>query len=136
MCIRDRSTWAHKFHIADIKMKRKTRSDSKSSQSLISEDCKEEAKNKAAKKNSSKVAQASNNKQDKSPSATGAKRSFPEPEAANCAICYKEIEVQGAIESCKHMYCFSCISRWSKVGSSLSLDSKHVSGVQASFSRH
>lgn len=119
-------------------MKRKTKnsSDSKSSQSLISEDCKEEGKNKAAKKISSKVAQVSNNKQGTSPAAMGAKRGFPESEAVNCAICYKEIEVQGAIESCKHVYCFSCISQWSKVGSSLSLDSKHVPGVQAPFSRH
>lgn len=30
-----------------------------------------------------------------------------------CGICYTEIEEQGKIDSCGHLYCFECIRKWS-----------------------
>jgi hypothetical protein len=32
-----------------------------------------------------------------------------------CGICLCEIAVQGIVDSCKHEFCFDCISRWSEV---------------------
>jgi len=32
----------------------------------------------------------------------------------DCCICYGKIEVQGKLDSCAHLFCYSCIFRWSK----------------------
>lgn len=32
-----------------------------------------------------------------------------------CAICYNQIELQGCVDSCGHLFCFSCIHKWSEV---------------------
>jgi len=33
----------------------------------------------------------------------------------DCNICYNKIDVQGKIDSCSHLFCYSCIKKWSKV---------------------
>ncbi|OMJ69995.1 hypothetical protein SteCoe_32124 [Stentor coeruleus] len=33
--------------------------------------------------------------------------------AETCGICFDEIEFQGKINSCSHLFCFKCIKKWS-----------------------
>lgn len=35
--------------------------------------------------------------------------------AKTCAICIHEVEFQGKINSCEHVFCFKCIKNWAKV---------------------
>ena len=33
----------------------------------------------------------------------------------DCSICYDQIEIQGKINSCSHLFCLKCIKKWSEV---------------------
>ncbi|OMJ78627.1 hypothetical protein SteCoe_21504 [Stentor coeruleus] len=35
--------------------------------------------------------------------------------AKTCGICLNEITIQGVINSCRHEFCFDCISKWSDI---------------------
>jgi len=35
-------------------------------------------------------------------------------ETLECGICLDVIKEQGVLNSCKHLFCFSCIEKWSK----------------------
>ena len=35
--------------------------------------------------------------------------------AKTCAICFHEVEFQGKLNSCEHVFCFKCIKNWAKV---------------------
>jgi ribosomal protein L34E len=35
--------------------------------------------------------------------------------AQSCGICLDEISIQGVLSSCKHEFCYHCISKWSEV---------------------
>lgn len=82
--------------------------------SPVQEDCKEEVKHQAEKKNPFMITKVQTKKQ--IDVKKNGKRIYPEAEVITCNVCYKTIDVQGVIESCKHEFCFNCITRWSKVG--------------------
>lgn len=99
-----------------IIMKRRTKQEAEPlfNPSPVQEDCKEEIKPQAGKKNPFVITKVSSKKQ--SDTKKNGKRIHPESEAISCNVCYKTIEVQGVIECCKHEFCLNCITRWSKVG--------------------
>jgi hypothetical protein len=35
--------------------------------------------------------------------------------AETCSICYCQVEIQGKLDSCQHIFCFKCIHTWSEV---------------------
>lgn len=35
--------------------------------------------------------------------------------AKSCCICMNEVEFQGKLNSCAHVFCFHCIERWANV---------------------
>ncbi len=39
------------------------------------------------------------------------------PKADDCCICTETITFRGTIDSCRHAFCFDCISRWSQIES-------------------
>ena len=39
------------------------------------------------------------------------------PQADDCCICTETITFRGSIDSCRHPFCFDCISRWSQIES-------------------
>eukprot|EP00826_Nyctotherus_ovalis_P043835 TRINITY_DN4671_c0_g1_i10.p2 TRINITY_DN4671_c0_g1~~TRINITY_DN4671_c0_g1_i10.p2 ORF type:complete len:104 (-),score=21.10 TRINITY_DN4671_c0_g1_i10:654-965(-) len=79
----------------------------------IQEDCKEELKTRS--KSPFLVTRILCSRREKLVPAKTRKRDSPEEEAEPCGVCYNPIKLRGAIESCKHQFCFECIHRWSKV---------------------
>ena len=35
--------------------------------------------------------------------------------AHTCGICMNEVEFQGKLDNCTHIFCFDCIKEWAKV---------------------
>lgn len=35
--------------------------------------------------------------------------------AETCIICYEDIQLQGKLDCCKHIFCVKCIKKWSEV---------------------
>mmetsp|Transcript_14765 Transcript_14765/g.27340 ORF Transcript_14765/g.27340 Transcript_14765/m.27340 type:complete len:119 (+) Transcript_14765:84-440(+) len=35
-----------------------------------------------------------------------------------CGICFEQVAFQGSLDSCKHVFCFDCISNWAKTENS------------------
>ena len=36
-----------------------------------------------------------------------------------CSICFNEVEFQGKLDSCSHIFCFQCIKEWAEVSTKL-----------------
>lgn len=101
-------------------------------QPSFQEDCKEEIKDEALENDILKAKNLLDSEQIEIPRQS-AKRHYQETDSKNCIICYKTIKVQGAIENCKHRFCFTCINRWAKVNFCFNLDTKYLSDMQKKF---
>eukprot|EP01028_Stygiella_incarcerata_P009038 TRINITY_DN4135_c0_g1_i1.p1 TRINITY_DN4135_c0_g1~~TRINITY_DN4135_c0_g1_i1.p1 ORF type:complete len:336 (-),score=85.56 TRINITY_DN4135_c0_g1_i1:200-1138(-) len=46
-----------------------------------------------------------------------ASSSFQPSQTESCPICFSDVIIRGQIDSCKHVFCFDCITEWSKSSS-------------------
>jgi len=50
-------------------------------------------------------------------------------QSEECCICFEIISERGIINTCNHVFCFSCIVKWSKIRNSCPLCRKHFSKI-------